>query len=120
MKVTSGKLQVGDVKHWKSGWKETITKKELDKMMNEVNADNIEWLLQPPTGVIKITRPNPWKETGRMLDEIRKAKICFWISGGIFQVLDDWGIPEFTVECRENFHVAVKKVYDRLKKGERL
>ena len=174
MKVKSGKLQVGDVKHWKDGGKEVITQYDFDfyERHTEVNS-SVEWLLEEPTEIKKITRKkpkeielgpddvmqagdvikyskddcmivdglqgnkvsslsgyprtkvfrpvkkslkNPWKKTGRMIDEMEAAKIAFKWEDGVMAVFSSSGetMHMTNYDC-ETIHKATANAYKWLK-----
>jgi hypothetical protein len=120
MKVTKGKLQVGDVVHFKSGAKVTVADFDLVGGIFEYDT-NIPSLLEEPTAIVKIARKNPWKKTGRLIDEMINAHLMPDISTGmegqktIVKLYFDYGERQSFEDG--DIHSAVKKAYDTAKRN---
>lgn len=82
MKVTSGKLQVGDKIHFKNGTVDTVGDHWC---LNDSPCINAEWWLRiGETNVTKITRKQPKKKLGEMIEEMVKSgnDVKLWVDMG--------------------------------------
>lgn len=119
MKVKSGKLQVGDVKHWKDGEKQVICgNEESDLYPNKIFGDGaIEWLLEEPTDIKKITRKQPKEIELGPIEIIQKGDIVRYDNESPILVVDSSGFVGKRVSSVVGYP-NMSKVYRPIKKSK--